>query len=108
MGFDAGFDPLGFATRADKAQMIKFRAKPEGKIGSSQSTFFQMKESEEYIPGSFAMRGPWSADKLSPQAFAKKQLSELNNGRLAMIAILLIVVQELVTQEPVELLDGDF
>lgn len=174
--FDAGFDPLGFAGRADRAEMVKYReaelkhgrvamlavpgfllsedfhplfntlpkwefgifamqdtveqpffqpvllaglavvaaiesstfggwAKPEGSVGSSDSTFFKM--DPDYVPGSFAMRGPWSAENLSPDAFAKKQLSELNNGRLAMIAIFIIVLQELITKEPAELLDAD-
>lgn len=174
--FDEGFDPLGFAGRANRADMVKFReaelkhgrvamlaapgfllsedfhplfntlpkwefglfasqdtweqpffrpvlfvslaivaaiesttfkgwAEPEGSVGSTSSTYFKMKD--DYLPGSFAMRGPWAEENLSPEAFAKKQLSELNNGRLAMIATLLIVLQELITKEPAELLDAE-
>ena len=59
----------------------------------------------EYEPGSTFERGPWTKDKLSPQEYEAKQLAELNNGRLAMISIFLIVVQELTTGLPAELFD---
>lgn len=177
--FPEGFDPFNFATRADKAEMTKFReaelkhgrvamlavpgfllsedfhpffpglpkwefgifasqdtletpqfqpllilsliaigafesisikrgwkslgSSGNGSVGTSSSTFGKM--NTEYEPGSTFERGPWTKDKLSPQEYEAKQLAELNNGRLAMISIFLIVVQELTTGLPAELFD---
>merc|ERR1712046_151981 len=174
--FPEGFDPLGFASRADAQQMIKFReaelkhgrvamlavpgfllsedfhpffpalpkweygifalqdtleqgpAKallaaalltiaafesksfkswevPEGTIGSADSTYFKMRS--DIVPGATFPRGPWTQDKLSPEAFLLKQTAELNNGRLAMISIFLIVLQEVVTKLPTAEFDLD-
>merc|ERR1711924_23254 len=64
---------------------------PQGTIGSSGSTYFKMKS--DIVPGAAFPRGPWTSDKLSPEEFLKKQTAELNNGRLAMIAIFIIVLQ---------------
>eukprot|EP00620_Florenciella_sp_RCC1587_P014652 CAMPEP_0182571064 /NCGR_PEP_ID=MMETSP1324-20130603/11978_1 /TAXON_ID=236786 /ORGANISM="Florenciella sp., Strain RCC1587" /LENGTH=223 /DNA_ID=CAMNT_0024785537 /DNA_START=64 /DNA_END=731 /DNA_ORIENTATION=- len=159
--FAEGFDPLGFATRADAQEMIKYREAelkhgrvamlavpgfllsedfhpffpnlpkweygifalqdtleqssgvvglagailaiaafearsfkawevPEGTPGSEASTYFKMKT--DIVPGATLPAGPWTSDKLSPEEFAGKQTAELNNGRLAMIAIFLIVL----------------
>merc|ERR1719182_709247 len=49
--------------------------------------------------------GGLAPDKLSAEEYAQKQLAELNNGRLAMVSIFLIVLQELVTGIPAELVD---
>merc|ERR1712146_87923 len=76
------------------------REPPEGK-----NNFFQMKE--DYVPGSWAAKGPWTLANIGPEKFLAKQNAELNNGRLAMISILLIVLQELVFKEPVDYMDEE-
>jgi len=167
--YPEGFDPLGFASRADAQQMIKFREAelkhgrvamlavpgfllsedfhpffpalpkwefgifalqdtleqpaglvglfgallaiasyearsfkswevPEGTPGSEASTYFKMKT--DIVPGASLEAGPWTQDKLSPEDFSKKQTAELNNGRLAMISISLIVLQEVLSKLP--------
>eukprot|EP00618_Florenciella_parvula_P014503 CAMPEP_0119478670 /NCGR_PEP_ID=MMETSP1344-20130328/8301_1 /TAXON_ID=236787 /ORGANISM="Florenciella parvula, Strain CCMP2471" /LENGTH=256 /DNA_ID=CAMNT_0007512861 /DNA_START=133 /DNA_END=903 /DNA_ORIENTATION=+ len=167
--FAEGFDPLGFATRADAQEMIKYREAelkhgrvamlavpgfllsedfhpffpnlpkweygifalqdtleqssgvvglagailaiaafearsfkawevPEGTPGSEASTYFKMKT--DIVPGATLPAGPWTSDKLSPEEFVGKQTAELNNGRLAMIAIFLIVLQEVTSKLP--------
>merc|ERR1719267_493036 len=45
---------------------------PSGEIGTKDSTFFKM--SEDWTPGAYLIRGPWTPDKLSPDDFEKKQL----------------------------------
>mmetsp|Transcript_28657 Transcript_28657/g.83799 ORF Transcript_28657/g.83799 Transcript_28657/m.83799 type:complete len:242 (-) Transcript_28657:304-1029(-) len=77
---------------------------PEGELGAKDSTFFKM--NEDWTPGAYFVRGPWAPENLSEEEFAKKQLSELNNGRLAMISILLVVLQEAITKLPAEELDA--
>jgi hypothetical protein len=52
----------------------------------------------DVIPGGWSEQGPWSSANLSPEKFEKKRLAELNNGRLAMIGIAGIVVQEFVSR----------
>lgn len=74
-----------------------------GQVGQSKSTFGKM--NPEWTPGAYFERGPWTADKLSEEEYEKKQLAELNNGRLAMVSIFLIVLQELITKVPAEELD---
>jgi len=174
--FEAGFDPLGFASRANAEEMFKFREaelkhgrvamlalpgflisesfhpffpnlpkwefsifalqdtlekpealvafagallaigafearsfkafeEPTGAIGSSSGTFFKMKQVEEVegytiVPGAPLQAGPWTADNLSPDEFYAKQNAELNNGRLAMIAVLLVVLEEVIFKLP--------
>jgi len=74
-----------------------------GVVGSSNSAFGKM--DENYEAGATFERGPWTKDNLSADEYASKQLAELNNGRLAMISIFLIVLQELATGVPAELVD---
>jgi hypothetical protein len=70
--------------------------------GWSTDLGFQM--NEDYQPGSYSSGvGPWTAEKLSPEEYMSKEVTELNNGRLAMLAVAGIVAQELVTQQPVVL-----
>jgi hypothetical protein len=60
-------------------------------------TDFKMKEG--YVPGSYAnLEGlsPWTKDKLSPEEYLRKEVVELNNGRLAMLACIGLWAQELV------------
>merc|ERR1711977_761162 len=76
---------------------------PEGKIGSSDSTYFKMKVPDEKngfrtVPGATLPVGPWA--QLPADEFVAKQNTELNNGRLAMISIFVIVLQEVVTKLP--------
>merc|ERR1719326_1269893 len=172
-----GFDPLGFASRADAAELIKYREAelkhgrvamlavpgfllsedfhpffpqlpkwefgifalqdtleqgpykallaaaivtigafesysfkswevPEGTLGSEGSTYFKMKT--DIVPGAVFERGPWTSDKLSPEEFKLKQTAEINNGRLAMVSILAIVMQEIVSKVPTAEYDAWF
>merc|ERR1711939_1195576 len=51
------------------------------------------------VPGSYAnLEGlsPWTKDKLSPEEYLRKEVVELNNGRLAMLACIGLWAQELV------------
>jgi len=93
------------AIGAFEARSFKTFEEPTGTIGSSTGTFFKMKEIEDVpgyvsLPGAALQAGPWTYDKLSPDEFLAKQTAELNNGRLAMIAILLIVLEEIVFKLP--------
>jgi len=50
------------------------------------------------VPGAYANlpgASPWTKDKLSPAEYERKEVVELNNGRLAMLAIAGMVGQEL-------------
>ena len=70
--------------------------------GWSTDLGFQM--NEDYQPGSYSSGvGPWTAEKLSPEDYESKEVTELNNGRLAMLAVAGIVAQEIITQQPVVL-----
>merc|ERR1712146_713630 len=80
-------------------------SKPNVNTPEGKNNFFQMKE--DYIPGSWAAKGPWTLANIGPEKFLAKQNAELNNGRLAMISILLIVLQELVFKEPVDYMDEE-
>jgi hypothetical protein len=67
-----------------------------------EPTDFKMKEG--YIPGSYAnLEGasPWTKDKLSAEEYERKEVVELNNGRLAMLACIGLWIQELIQQQPV-------
>ena len=62
-----------------------------------EPTDFKMKEG--YVPGSYAnLEGlsPWTKDKLSAEDYRRKEVVELNNGRLAMLACIGLWAQELV------------
>merc|ERR1719380_228131 len=62
-----------------------------------EPTDFKMKDG--YVPGSYAnIEGlsPWTKDKLSPEEYLRKEVVELNNGRLAMLACIGLWAQELV------------
>ena len=55
------------------------------------------------LTGGFAPRyanieglSPWTKDKLSPEEYLRKEVVELNNGRLAMLACIGLWAQELV------------
>merc|ERR1711968_72705 len=55
--------------------------------------------SAKSMPGSYAnIEGlsPWTKDKLSPEEYLRKEVVELNNGRLAMLACIGLWAQELV------------
>jgi len=106
------FQPLLIASLiaigAFESMSIKQGWKPlgssgNGAVGTSKSAFGKM--NEDYEAGATFVRGPWTADKLSAEEYAQKQLAELNNGRLAMVSIFLVVLQELVTGIPTELVD---
>jgi len=93
------------AIGAFEARSFKAFEEPTGEIGSSTGTYFKMKEVEEIegytiVPGATLQAGPWTANNLSPDEFYAKQTTELNNGRLAMIAIFLIVLQEVTSKLP--------
>jgi len=67
-----------------------------------EPTDFQMKDG--YVPGSYAnIEGvsPWTKDKLSDEDYLKKEVRELNNGRLAMLACVGLWIQEIIQQQPV-------
>jgi len=53
---------------------------------------------DDVLLGGYLPYGPWAPGKQSPEKFEKKQLAELNNGRLAMIGIAGIVAQEYVSR----------
>lgn len=86
------------AIAAFEARSFKSWEVPEGVLGSETSTYFKMKS--DIVPGKTLPAGPWTEDKLSPEEFRSKQTAELNNGRLAMISILLIVLQEITSKLP--------
>ncbi|KAJ1447525.1 chlorophyll a/b-binding protein domain-containing protein [Pelagophyceae sp. CCMP2097] len=67
------------------------------------STDLKFKMSEDYKAGSYGEVGPWTAANLSAEDYELKEVQELNNGRLAMLAVAGIVAQELVTSQPVVL-----
>mmetsp|Transcript_32229 Transcript_32229/g.113465 ORF Transcript_32229/g.113465 Transcript_32229/m.113465 type:complete len:232 (-) Transcript_32229:92-787(-) len=69
--------------------------------GWSTDLKFQM--NDDYKAGSYGEVGPWTAENLSAEDYAQKEVQELNNGRLAMLAVAGIVAQELVTEQPVML-----
>ena len=67
-----------------------------------EPTDFKMKEGA--VPGSYANvegASPWTKDKLSPEEYERKEVVELNNGRLAMLACVGLWAQELIQQQPV-------
>ena len=67
-----------------------------------EPTDFKMKEG--YVPGSYANlagASPWTKDKLSADDYVRKEVVELNNGRLAMLACVGLWIQELIQQQPV-------
>jgi len=64
---------------------------------------FEMKT--DYTPGSNFEMGPWTKANSSPLVYARRQNAELNNGRLAMIAVALLVIKEKITGLAVA---GDF
>ena len=93
------------AIGAFEARSFKAYEKPTGAIGSSTGTYFKMKQVEEVegytiVPGATLQAGPWTAANLSPDEFYAKQNAELNNGRLAMIAVLLVVLEEVIFKLP--------
>merc|ERR1711924_118745 len=63
---------------------------------------FEMKA--DYIPGSNFEMGPWTRAN-GPANYSRRQNAELNNGRLAMIAVALLVLREKITGLAVA---GDF
>jgi len=67
-----------------------------------EPTDFKMKEG--YVPGSYANlagASPWTKDKLPADEYRRKEVVELNNGRLAMLACVGLWIQELIQQQPV-------
>eukprot|EP01039_Chlorochromonas_danica_P003111 gene3111-biopygen1614 len=54
----------------------------------------------DYEPGNLGF-DPLGLRPKSPAAYADLKTKELNNGRLAMVGVLGLVVQELITQQPV-------
>merc|ERR1711988_1346723 len=98
-----GFAGAILAIAAFEARSFKSWEVPEGTLGSSSSTYFKIKVPEEkdgflLVPGATLPMGPWS--QLPEDEFVAKQNAELNNGRLAMISIALIVLQEVVSKLP--------
>merc|ERR1711920_1171106 len=57
------------------------------------------KLNDEYYPGDIGF-DPLGMKPTDPAEFAEMQTKELNNGRLAMLAAAGMIVQELVTNEP--------
>ena len=67
-----------------------------------EPTDFKMKE--DVVPGSYANiegASPWTKDKLTAEEYRRKEVVELNNGRLAMLACVGLWIQELIQQQPV-------
>jgi len=92
-----GFAGAVLAIAAFEARSFKSWEVPEGTLGSASSTYFKMKG--EGVPGATLPLGPWT--ELPEDEFLAKQNAELNNGRLAMISIALIVLQEVISKLPV-------
>mmetsp|Transcript_34376 Transcript_34376/g.106253 ORF Transcript_34376/g.106253 Transcript_34376/m.106253 type:complete len:235 (-) Transcript_34376:95-799(-) len=64
---------------------------------SWESTDFMMKPTA--TPGSYANlpgASPWTKDKLTAEEYERKEVVELNNGRLAMLACVGLWIQELI------------
>lgn len=100
--FAALFEARSFKNwEAPTAFSSAAKAPTPGAIGKS----FTMKA--DAVPGAVLPLGPWTQEALSPEAFARKQNVELNNGRLAMLAIASIVLQELITGVSADLLDSN-
>merc|ERR1712178_546643 len=57
----------------------------EKKAGWSKGLGFQM--NEDYVPGSYGSFGPWTQENPTADEYERKQVVELNNGRLAMLAV---------------------
>merc|ERR1719353_2489890 len=52
------------------------------------------------VPGAYANlpgASPWTKDKLSAEEYERKEVVELNNGRLAMLACVGLWIQELIS-----------
>mmetsp|Transcript_32230 Transcript_32230/g.113468 ORF Transcript_32230/g.113468 Transcript_32230/m.113468 type:complete len:232 (-) Transcript_32230:92-787(-) len=82
----------------ESLSIFGYQGKPAG-----WSTDLKFKMNEDYKAGSYGEVGPWTAENLSAEDYAQKEVQELNNGRLAMLAVAGIVAQELVTEQPVML-----
>ena len=97
----AAFESLSFKNYEEPTSLSPWRA-PEQNSGGRSGAM-----RADIVPGATFPRGPWTADKLSPEEFLAKQNAELNNGRLAMISMVALVAQEFFTGLPVEDLDID-
>ena len=69
-----------------------------GWVEPSKDTLFQLREG--YYPGDIGFDPLDFKPKDDPKGFAALQTRELSNGRLAMIAVAGMCVQELVTGQP--------
>merc|ERR1719440_566705 len=97
----AAFESLSFKNYEEPTSLSPLRAPEQNSAGRSGAM------RADIVPGATFPRGPWTADKLSPEEFLAKQNAELNNGRLAMISMVALVAQEFFTGLPVEDLDID-
>ena len=95
----AAFESLSFKNFEEPTSLSPWKAPAENSAGRSGA----MKA--DFVPGASFERGPWTSDQLSPEEFLAKQNAELNNGRLAMISMVVLVAQEYFTGLPVEDLD---
>merc|ERR1712146_310531 len=93
----AAFESLSFKNYEEPTSLSPWRA-PEQNSGGRSGAM-----RADIVPGATFPRGPWTADKLSPEEFVAKQNTELNNGRLAMISMVFLVAQEFFTGLPVEI-----
>merc|ERR1712188_352496 len=82
-----GFESLSFKNYEEPTSLSPWRAPEQNSAGRSGAM------RADIVPGATFPRGPWTADKLSPEEFLAKQNAELNNGRLAMISMVALVAQ---------------
>ena len=95
----AAFESLSFPNYEKPTSFTPWQAPSENFAGRSGAY------KADATPGASFPRGPWTEDKLEPFEFIQKQNAELNNGRLAMISMVILVAQEYFTGVPVEDLD---
>jgi light-harvesting complex I chlorophyll a/b binding protein 1 len=69
-------------------------------IVDDPNSAFGARLNDDYYPGDLGF-DPLGLKPKSADGFAKRQTKELNNGRLAMIGAIGMLVQEQITHEPI-------